>query len=288
MGDKQKFANSSFPIRKASFEFNANSHTYYIQGNCFMTHYLNSYCLLIPAGETSFVHAVQLYKDKIKDPQLSIDMKNFCGQETEHKIQHEKFNKFLENCGYPIQGWVRFLNWYIGKFNLLSPRIFQISRTAGAEHLTAIFAYAAFKNRFLDKGDLAIRNFFIWHGLEEMEHKHVAFDVFKTVCPRNYLFRILGYLYALIGGQIFVLIGAIKLIKDDIKKQRITIRRFLRDFIIIFKSPISQNYLKDIFKGVMMYFKPSFHPRQIDDQALKDAYYLEIKTLMDSKVLKVV
>jgi predicted metal-dependent hydrolase len=114
-----------------------------------------------------------------------------------------------------------------------------------------------------------------------MEHKHVAFDVFDTVCPRfcNYLFRMMGYLYVIFGGQLLVFIAMVKLIRQDIKMGRISFIGVLKDLILTFKKRITKNYFKDIFKEMMMFFKPSFHPRQIDDQAIRNAYYLEIEEL---------
>ena len=51
------------------------------------------------------------------------------------------------------------------------------------EHFTATLAELVLTNEEIRDlmGDDAVRDLFVWHALEESEHKAVAFDVYKAV-----------------------------------------------------------------------------------------------------------
>ncbi len=52
---------------------------------------------------------------------------------------------------------------------------------AAAEHLTALMAETFYSHKNFRKRLSYVRALFVWHAIEEMEHRDVAFDVAKQV-----------------------------------------------------------------------------------------------------------
>ena len=65
----------------------------------------------------------------------------------------------------------------------LLPAKSNLAATAALEHFTATLAELVLTNEEIRDlmGDDAVRDLFVWHALEESEHKAVAFDVYKAV-----------------------------------------------------------------------------------------------------------
>lgn len=66
---------------------------------------------------------------------------------------------------------------------------------AGIEHFTAVFAEYAMNNEeiFTNSLDDKQRGLWMWHMLEESEHKDIAYDTYQ-VLSANYPLRVAGFL----------------------------------------------------------------------------------------------
>ncbi|MFI5205806.1 MAG: metal-dependent hydrolase, partial [Candidatus Paceibacterales bacterium] len=185
---------ASFPIRRPQIDFDQGIDQHYLKNNAIISHCFGGLNLLFPSGEQFFVDSVRKFSSKIKDPNLIADVKIFCGQETQHKNLHSQFIQQLEKQGYKLGNSMKRIKWYIDHVGGLLPDVIQLSTTVACEHWTATMAHSAFKNKILDEGSLPVRQLIIWHAIEEMEHKNVAFDVFNTLYPKKYFFRLLGFI----------------------------------------------------------------------------------------------
>lgn len=65
---------------------------------------------------------------------------------------------------------------------------------AGIEHFTAVLAeyMMAHEQNFYFSDDAKTRALWMWHMLEESEHKDVAYDVYQTL-NGNYALRVTGF-----------------------------------------------------------------------------------------------
>lgn len=280
MGHLQKeedLVDQAIPIRHPHLDFERDIPPHYFRDNAFFSHFMTSYNFTFPDGEQFFVESVKFFKDRITDPRLSSEVKNFCGQEYQHRKQHILFIGYIEKLGYQIKSWMKWLNSFLRKFLPKMSPGFQLAFTAGTEHLTATIAHGALKNHMLDKADPTMRRLWLWHSIEEMEHKHVAFDVFQTVYPNNYFLRIRGYLFALLMGFSCVFYGMFRLLREDFRLGQLDFKK-LKDHSKIFMYDRGfQNFLKYLFMTFPVYFKPSFHPKQILDQDVIDFYSPELR-----------
>jgi hypothetical protein len=180
-----KAARPDHPIRprKIPLPFGPEIPRHWFFNSPVATHIVNSLNLLFPHGERLFVKSVKAYIDQIDDPVLLAQVRGFIGQESRHGLEHERFFEVLEGQGFHIQ---RFLWWFeliSGRIvHRLAPKKLSLAATAASEHYTAVLADLALRDRLLsDHAHPVMRDLFLWHAAEEIEHKSVAYDVLQKV-----------------------------------------------------------------------------------------------------------
>lgn len=138
---------------------------------------------LFPDGEDFFVRSVRHYRDQITDPDLKRQVKGFIGQEALHGREHRVLNERLAQLGYPTRRIARMTRAGLGFRERVAPPASNLAMTAALEHFTATLAEVVLTDPEVREmmGHPAIRDLFVWHALEEAEHKAVAFDVFRAV-----------------------------------------------------------------------------------------------------------
>ncbi|HMY12235.1 MAG TPA: metal-dependent hydrolase [Turneriella sp.] len=72
------------------------------------SHVLNVLSLMFPDGEAFFIRSVKHFADRVTDQKMQADIKAFVGQEMQHSMAHERFNKqspkmlatWIGSCGF--------------------------------------------------------------------------------------------------------------------------------------------------------------------------------------------
>jgi predicted metal-dependent hydrolase len=155
----------------------------WLDNNAFLTAVFNGMSISFPAGEKFFIDSVRHYRDQVTDPVLKEHIKGFCGQEGFHRREHQRYNEALCNArGYDLveleTKLTKRLAWAQKNLSPLS----NLAITVAIEHFTAVLAELLLKpDSIMNKADPAMRELWRWHAAEEMEHKSVAFDVYKAV-----------------------------------------------------------------------------------------------------------
>jgi predicted metal-dependent hydrolase len=138
-----------------------------------------------------------------RDPALASDIDLFNKQEVEHCKRHNAFNKVLREKGYP--GLIEFEKRLAAEYkDWLENRSlkFNLAYSEGFEAIGSSNAETFFQVLPLLEGsaDPAALELWKWHLAEEFEHRHVAFDVYRTLYgrgpTRGYFYRCWAYLYA--------------------------------------------------------------------------------------------
>lgn len=237
-----------------------------------ITAFVNALSVMYPEGERFFIQSVRHFRDAIDDPALKSAVTAFIGQEAMHGREHDNWNEALfakvpqarvieRKAARRIKRWQRWL-----------PKSTQLSMTIGAEHVTAILGDLMLRNPQLLNGEnpqQASQPDFVtllrWHGLEETEHKAVAFDVWRHAMRgklRAYPERCLGLILMLAAywNDINALIR-VSLAEQDIdyEKELPKLKRYLRG---------SQGLFSRLRGPLLEYFKPGFHPWDEDNREL--------------------
>jgi uncharacterized protein len=152
-------------------------------GDLLLSHVLTVLSSTFPEGEAYFVRSVERVRDRITDPRLRQEVEGFIGQEAMHGREHAVFNDRMAELGYPV----RPIGTYVRKLTALRERFLDeranLAITAALEHYTATLAETLLGEPEARAaiGHDGARHLFLWHALEEAEHKAVAFDVYRHV-----------------------------------------------------------------------------------------------------------
>jgi predicted metal-dependent hydrolase len=152
-----------------------------------LSHTLNGFQLALPYLEPYFIDAIRGAREHVKDEALLSDMQAFCDQEAHHSRQHRAYGRVLRQR-YPR---LAELETRIQQSLVQSRRSdtleWRLAYTAGYEALTAQLARWLFKNqeRWFQGADPYFAGMMTWHAAEEIEHRHVAFDVLSAVNDRH-------------------------------------------------------------------------------------------------------
>jgi uncharacterized protein len=256
-------AQSHIVVRKPALRLSEAPRYYLRGGNPLATHFFNALNLLFPDGERFFVKAVHDQLGKIDDPRLRADARAFALQEGQHAKEHQAFFAVLEEQGYPVSE-------LLGSFHEFSlwctrniPAALRLSMTAGAEHYTATLGALVLETGVLDDCDPVMRELITWHAIEEIEHKSVAFDVLRATHP-GYALRVAGFCIATTVIGALTTRGLVKLVAHD----RIPEAERLRHRAALRGDPKLAAFRGRLRKMLLAYFRPSFHPTDVDDQHL--------------------
>jgi uncharacterized protein len=260
-------------VRDPDLDFDVGIPHHWLAGNAVATHRLNGLNLIFPDGERFFLRAVLDHLPRITDPGLRQQVKGFFGQEARHAGEHERFFAVLESQGYEVRRFTRRFRAF-GRFTMRFPAALRLAMTAGAEHSTAIFGAVALEDELLlHRTHPTMRRLVLWHAIEEIEHKAVAFDILQATHPSRAL-RLLGF--ALVELVLFgwSLTGTRMLIRQDLRAGRLTreqlreMRRELRGHRLEIRRRVRSR--------MRAYLRRDFHPNQFDDAALARRRRIEL------------
>jgi predicted metal-dependent hydrolase len=254
------------PTRRISFEESLQDLPKHFadDGDLILSHVAAGLSAVFPDGEDFFVRSVRHYRDRISDPELKRQVAGFIGQEAMHGRQHRAFNDRLDELGYPVKRFERLTKKGLAIRERFLPPASNLAATAALEHFTATLAELVLssdetRNLF---GHDEVRNLFLWHALEESEHKAVAFDVYKAIGGtermRVWTMKLLRFGFV-VGMTLQVIIA---MLGDRATYRPRTLLRSLRK---VRRSPIMRRELWDQLRD---YDRPDFHPDDRDTTEL--------------------
>jgi uncharacterized protein len=164
----------------------------WIPGEPVTAHIIDVLHLLVPAGERWFVHIYKQALPLLEDERLKADVKGFMGQEAVHSRAHAAVLDHLRANGLNPDPYVRRIEWLFTR--LLGDKPYlpftrrrwlleRIAIIAAIEHFTAVLGAWVLDSPALDAAgaDPTMMDLLRWHGAEEVEHRSVAFDVFRAL-----------------------------------------------------------------------------------------------------------
>ena len=223
-----------------------------------------------PRGEAMFIDAVRAHRAGTPEP-LGSEIRAFIRQEVNHSREHLAFNKAAEAAGYDLTKIDARVARMIGETQE-KPAIVQLAVTMALEHFTAMFAH-----QFLAEpdaiagGGMGVRDLWLWHAVEEIEHKGVAFDTWNHA-TRDWKPRRRWIMRSLV--MLRVTFNFLRNRSEDalelLAQRGITgIRARWRLLTYLVAKP---GILRRIAPQWLAYFRFGFHPWEHDDRALIARY----------------
>ena len=274
-------AGARFPVRRMDFEF-GEVPRYWAANDAGLTHFMTTLSALFPEGEQFFVDSTRAVRKhpKLSDPDLQREISAFIGQEAMHSKEHLAFNSSAQSYGYDI----RTMEQQTGKVirtgtkvltTLLKPfgvtkEMIDLTGTCALEHFTAVIAAELLQNKDVQAmfNDSTMHQLWMWHAVEENEHKAVVFDVYTAIYGHGlkaYTMRAIAMIIAM--GLIFMTQSyfTAQLMKID-GKLTWKDSKYMLKFMYGRKGFMTRQ-----IPELLDFFRPNFHPNDSDtDQLLAD------------------
>lgn len=280
-------AGASFPVRRMDFEFGEVAR-YWAGDDAGLTHFMTALSALFPEGEQFFVDSTRAVRKnpKLSDPDLQREISAFIGQEAMHSKEHLAFNSSAQAYGYDVRTMenqtakviktgTKVVAQLLKPFGF-SKEMIDLTGTCALEHFTAVIASELLQNKDVQAifNNKTMYQLWMWHAIEENEHKAVVFDVYQAIFGQGikaYSLRSGALILAM--ALLFVVQSSfvIRLLKQDNQLN-------LKELGIIYKyaySP-SKGIITGMAKEMLIYFKPNFHPNDLDTVALLDHWKMKL------------
>lgn len=262
------------PTRRMTFEESMRELPRHFaqDGDLISCHVIMALSSVFPDGEDFFVRSVRHYRDQVTDPALKRQVAGFIGQEAMHGREHRVFNDRLAELGYPSKEFEHVTRLGLKIRERILPAKSNLAATAALEHFTATLAELVLTSEEIRDlmGAEAVRDLFVWHALEESEHKAVAFDVYKAVGggERLRVFTMNFFRYGFVLGMAVAVV--LSLLRDRATYRRGRLRKSWRR---VRASPIMDPAL---WRRLKDYNRPDFHPDDSDTNELVETWRTEL------------
>ncbi|WP_180112385.1 metal-dependent hydrolase [Acinetobacter sp. YH12131] len=277
-------AGASFPVRRMNFNFDAVPE-YWMSGNAGLTHFMTALSALFPAGEKFFIDSVRAvrYHPMLKDnADLQKEISAFIGQEAMHTHEHVGFNASAQKFGHDVDTLDCYTDTVIQttrKFmaKLAKPigitqKMVDLTATTALEHFTATIASQLLTNSHIQElmTDDTMKTMWLWHAIEENEHKAVAYDVFEGVFGKGlkaYALRTSSLVISMLTLFFVQNYFLWRLLKQDKQLNLENLRMIYR-----YAYSPSKGIITGMGKEMLFYFKPNFHPNDFDTTTLLNTW----------------
>jgi predicted metal-dependent hydrolase len=215
--------------RKVEFDF-SQSPLHWIPDDPFTSHFISVIHTILPAGEFFFCRLYNKALPLITNDKLKEDVKGFIRQEATHARAHDAgILEFLNQHQMDTSQVVSLVQWIFSSvladkpFGLALPKsmerrwlVERLGFIAAVEHFTCVLGKYALENQSWDqaKADAVILDILRWHAAEEIEHRSVAFDVYRHV-GGQYHMRYPQLLVAMLGIIGLWSWSAVRLMQQD-------------------------------------------------------------------------
>lgn len=241
--------------------------------------FLSALSATFPLGEKFFIDSIRRFKSEV-DNSLLPGVDAFIVQEALHTREHLAFNKLVEGTGYATSRLTDRTRAALAPYRACSA-LRQLGLTMALEHFTALFAHEVLARECrLAAAPSNVRALWRWHAMEEIEHKAIAFDVFASISRswprhRRYTFRARAMLEA---TKVLLLVVA-RNMNDLFEQDNLPrISAWMRSLRYLFGV---RGVLTYMIPGYLHWFRPGFHPWQIDDAALAKSVAVGLENSVD-------
>lgn len=253
-------------VRRMDFEFR-DVPRYWADNDPHFTHLLNALSATFPEGERFFVDSVRQFQDRITDPVLKQQVSAFIGQEAMHAREHGHYNDYAKQHGIDlgfIEAFSRKRMAFIrGKFHAER----QLAITCALEHFTAILAEQILAEPDIyNSFDASMRKLWLWHAVEESEHKAVAFDVYQSQVG-SYPLRVRAMAITSFFFIMHTTLFQARLLKADGKLY--DVRMWLKGLDRMWGR---KGHFRKLIPSYLQYFRRDFHPWQHDNRAVLEQW----------------
>ena len=190
---------SRMTVRQVEFAYPAAMRGHWNPGKPEFSHIVNAGSLAMPYLEPYLIKTMRAARPLVRDATLQADLDSYIRQEATHYKQHRVFNDELKARGYrAIEAIEARLAREYAELESTRSLEFNLAYAEGFESMALAVGEMLIEDReyLFGNSESGVASLVLWHFVEEIEHKNVAFDVFEHV-HGNYFRRVHGLLYAM-------------------------------------------------------------------------------------------
>lgn len=172
----------SITVRRPALELPEVIDEVFVDGELEESYANAAFSLLLPHVEPYLIAVMKKAKPRVTSQTLREELERFCGQEGQHYRMHRELNERLRHLRSPeLDALERRLADDYRRFSTERPLRFNLAYAEGFEALTTAAALFTEELDLFSRWQPQVRALFEWHLLEELEHRTVAFDVYREV-----------------------------------------------------------------------------------------------------------
>ena len=266
---------AAIPVRHMDFQFDAREldDQFYLKTE-FATAFFEALSIFLTFGEDLVIDTARYHRQFLTDPQLKQRVTTLIAQEAIHSKMHNQFNDELAKHRFPVPLY-RFLADKVFKYGFKQlPHRMQLSLMAGIEHFTAVLSEYMMKHEqvFYSTEDEKQRALWMWHMLEESEHKDIAYDVFQTLSG-SYPLRVAGFALAAFTILVLVPLGGsvIPLLRKPTLALHPRYWKAVAYCLTLLAGP-KDGVFGSTMGHILDYLRPDFHPSDHDTTEYLEYY----------------
>ena len=187
-------AAEAMPIRRMDFGFDEDIDLIFFDDDPVLSYSSHAFWMTMPYLEPYLMRSVRAAMDDVQDPILKEEMSRFCSQEGQHYQQHAKVNAILKSCfdetgQQKLQQIEDELEADYQRFTAEKDHAFNLAYAEAFECMTMSMSRTQMEMAIHERMKAPIKDLFLWHITEEMEHRTVAFDAYGTL-GNGYFYRV--------------------------------------------------------------------------------------------------
>jgi predicted metal-dependent hydrolase len=265
-------SSTDIQVRDIAFGIADNPQRYWFAGDPYRTVFCDALSLCLPEGERFFIKSVRHYEHLATDAAQAEAIRNFVRQEAYHTREHEGYNAGLRRLGYDVDAMESLVSRALARkaFNLKA-----LAVTCAIEHITATFSHQILSDpSYFDGVPARYRQLWLWHALEETEHKAVAMDLFVLAAahlPRwkRYLLRVGAFTAVAATINRIIFRNALTMLRHDGVVTRVGPGVVYQVIKRMFFAP---GFYRRSAGYFLRYYRPGFHPWDCDNHDLLDTW----------------
>ncbi len=238
------------------------------------THLLNAYTLLVPEGERFIIRTCRRYLGRIT-LELKAELETLFFQEGSHSREHQRVLKAMQNDRMGLDTFRTIIGWICYRLvEPVTPLKLRLATASAIEHHNAAIATFFLNQELLRHVRAAeLRRLFLWHFIEEIEHKETVFKLLQSVSPAWSL-RVLGLFFSFSTFLLYLLLGTIVL---GLKTRSALSVTFWRQ--LLYNSVDPQGLFVAVTRESLRYLKPNFRPSLEETRTLLSSALTELEHL---------
>jgi hypothetical protein len=244
---------------------------YWFDNSPLKTHFMNAISIMTPVSEYAVIHTLRETQKVLKDPELKKQITHMIAQENWHSYSHKKYNQWLESIDLPAlelaSKWLVNLTNAKKRADRFLGEASWLPAIVSGEHNAACFMeYMLDRPKLLQQMHPHFRQAWVWHSLEEIEHKGSSMDMWidtKDLYNRKKWKLNLVFVYQSIRFHSNLIKFTLILLNRD---KQLWKWRTLKDSISFFFG--NDGLFLNTVGPWLSFFKANFHPWNHDTRYL--------------------